>query len=161
MISADQINQILERVKDPEIPVLSVADMGIVRQVKVDSNGVEIVITPTYTGCPAMDVIERQIIEALEHAGVSPVKVTTVISPPWTTDWITPRGLKNLEEYGIAPPVRGTADKRALFAEAPKPACPYCKSPDTQMVSAFGSTACKSQYKCNSCLEPFDYFKCI
>lgn len=156
-----KIYNILETVKDPEIPVLSVLDMGIVRDVRQSENAVEIDITPTYTGCPAMDAIEADIKTALTENGIENFKINTVLSPPWTTDWISPEGLKKLEDYGIAPPVKGTADKRTLFAEAPKPRCPYCKSTDTKMVAAFGSTACKAQYVCNNCHEPFDYFKCI
>lgn len=156
-----EIHNILETVKDPEIPVLSVLDMGVVRAVREAENGLEIDITPTYTGCPAMDVIEADIRKALLENGFADVKINTVLSPPWTTDWITEDAMARLEKFGIAPPVKGTADKRTLFAEAPKPRCPYCKSPNTIMVSAFGSTACKSQYKCDDCKEPFDYFKCI
>jgi len=157
----EKIYAILDEVKDPEIPVLSVNDMGIIRDVRLADDRLEVDITPTYTGCPAMDMIERNIIEALKNAGFDDIKISTVLSPPWTTDWITPEGMQRLEAYGIAPPVRGTADKRTLFQEAPKPRCPYCKSADTAMLSAFGSTACKAQYKCGDCLEAFDYFKCI
>ncbi len=157
----DYIFSILKTVKDPEIPVLTVLDMGVVRGVNEVNGGIEIVITPTYTGCPAMDVIEADIKTALTNHQIENVVVKTVLSPPWTTDWITEEGRQKLEEYGIAPPVKNTADKRALFAESPKPRCPYCKSLEATMVSAFGSTACKSQYKCNTCQEPFDYFKCI
>lgn len=156
-----EILNILENVKDPEIPVLSVVDMGIIRGIWESEGKLQIDITPTYTGCPAMDVIERDIVAELNKHGFANVSVKTVLSPPWTTDWINADAMKRLEEYGIAPPVAGTADKRALFQEAPKPRCPYCKSESTIMVSAFGSTACKAQYKCNSCQEPFDYFKCI
>jgi ring-1,2-phenylacetyl-CoA epoxidase subunit PaaD len=156
----EKIRNILNEVKDPEIPALSVVDMGIIRAVR-ENDVLEIDITPTYTGCPAMDRIERDLIDKLKEKGYQTVKINTVLSPPWTTDWISEDGLRRLEEFGIAPPVKGTADKRALFQEAPKPRCPYCKSPETQMISAFGSTACKAQYKCNSCKEPFDYFKCI
>ena len=157
----EAILQILEDVKDPEIPVLSVVDMGIIRGIREAENGLEIDITPTYTGCPAMDRIESDIVEELNRQGYAKIKINTVLSPPWTTDWISKDGLRRLEEYGIAPPVAGTADKRSLFAEAPKPRCPHCKSANTIMVSAFGSTACKAQYKCADCQEPFDYFKCI
>lgn len=157
----NHIFSILDEVKDPEIPVLSVNDMGIIRHIEWREEKLVVTITPTYTGCPAMDVIEKNTLQALQNHGFAHVEIKTVLSPPWTTDWITPKGLQRLEEYGIAPPVKGTADKRTLFQEAPKPRCPYCKSPDTQMISAFGSTACKAQYKCKSCLEPFDYFKCI
>ena len=161
MISEERIWEILEEVKDPEIPVLSVTDMGIVRKVDREGDQITVTITPTYTGCPAMDAIEENILSALKEAGMDDVHVETVLSPAWTTDWITEKGLRNLEEYGIAPPVKGTADKRTLFAKAPEVRCPHCGSKNTQMVSAFGSTACKAQYKCNECLEPFDYFKCI
>jgi ring-1,2-phenylacetyl-CoA epoxidase subunit PaaD len=156
----EKILQILEEVKDPEIPALSVVDMGIIRDIR-ENDHLEVDITPTYTGCPAMDRIESDIVVKLKEEGYQNVIINTVLSPPWTTDWISEDGLRRLEEFGIAPPVKGTADKRTLFAEAPKPRCPYCKSPETQMVSAFGSTACKAQYKCNDCKEPFDYFKCI
>lgn len=161
MKTVKEIYHILNEVKDPEIPVLTVNDMGIIRDVEFKDNGVLVTITSTYTGCPAMDLIELQIVEALEKEGMTNVKVSLVLDPPWSTDWISEEGLKKLEEFGIAPPVKGTADKRTLFQEAPKPKCPYCKSENTEMVSMFGSTACKSQYKCNTCLEPFDYFKCI
>ena len=161
MKSVDEIFQILEAVKDPEIPVMSVIDMGIVRKVDFLNNETIVTITSTYTGCPAMDLIETQIKEELEKHGLQNVSVNLVLDPPWSTDWINEEALVRLEEFGIAPPVKGTADKRTLFAEPPKPRCPYCKSENTEMVSAFGSTACKSQYKCNDCLEPFDYFKCI
>ncbi|MCT4623180.1 MAG: phenylacetate-CoA oxygenase subunit PaaJ [Schleiferiaceae bacterium] len=161
MKTVEEIYTLLDEVKDPEIPVLTVNDMGIIRDVQWNEDELTVTITPTYTGCPAMDLIESQIKEELEKHNMHNVKVATTLSPPWSTDWISEDGLKKLEEFGIAPPVKGTADKRELFAEAPKPRCPYCKSEDTQMISAFGSTACKSQYKCNSCLEPFDYFKCI
>lgn len=157
---SDTILQLLEEVKDPEIPVLSVVDMGIIRGIREGST-LEIDITPTYTGCPAMDRIESDIVEKLHEKGFVEVKINTVLSPPWTTDWISKDGLRRLEEFGIAPPVAGTADKRALFQEAPKPRCPHCKSEHTSMISAFGSTACKAQYKCDDCKEPFDYFKCI
>jgi ring-1,2-phenylacetyl-CoA epoxidase subunit PaaD len=160
-IATANILQLLENVKDPEIPVLSVVDMGIIRGIREAENSIEIDITPTYTGCPAMDMIERNIVAELTKNGYPNVTVKTVLSPPWTTDWITADAKKRLEEYGIAPPIAGTADKRALFAEAPKPRCPHCKSPNTKMVSAFGSTACKAQYTCEACKEPFDYFKCI
>ena len=151
----------LEGVSDPEIPVLSVVDMGVIRAIEKEDHGFRVDLTPTYSGCPAMDVIGREVKEALELAGFAPVRIQQVLSPPWTTDWITARGREKLLSYGIAPPQDGTADKRTLFGPPPKVACPHCKSQDTRMVSHFGSTACKAQYACNSCKEPFDYFKCI
>lgn len=155
------ILELLQVVKDPEIPVLSVVDMGVIRDIIQTEETLEVVITPTYTGCPAMDVIAKDIEDTLHQNGFSAVKITTVLHPAWTTDWITPIGRQKLEDYGIAPPIDGTADKRTLFAAPPKPRCPRCKSENTQMVSVFGSTPCKAQYKCSDCLEPFDYFKCI
>ncbi|MBK7409095.1 MAG: phenylacetate-CoA oxygenase subunit PaaJ [Saprospirales bacterium] len=157
----DKIWTLLESVTDPEIPVLTVVDMGVVREVKAHSaQGVEVVITPTYSGCPAMNTIEMEIKATLEHAGYGPVKVTTVLSPAWTTQWLSEAGRRKLEAYGIAPPVEGSLDKSALFAEEKQVPCPQCRSTHTRMVSQFGSTACKALYQCEDCLEPFDYFKC-
>lgn len=143
--------ELLEQVTDPEIPVISVLDLGIVREVKADGDSVEVIITPTYSGCPAMLEIERDIHNTLKKAGYEKVKITTVLSPAWTTDWMTEEGKRKLEEYGIAPP-NPTAPEDVR--------CPLCKSHNTTLISQFGSTACKSLYKCNDCLEPFDYFKC-
>lgn len=159
-ISKDEVWKILEEVTDPEIPVLSVIDLGIVREVKLNEDQLEIVITPTYSGCPAMDMIAVNIKSVLQHNGFEKVKITTVLSPAWTTDWLTKNGRKKLKEYGIAPPADGSSDKNALFSAERTIACPHCNSTDTRMVSLFGSTACKSLYKCNTCQEPFDYFKC-
>ena len=159
--SKDTIRDILESVTDPEIPVLTIGDMGIIRDIVLDEDGaVEVVITPTYSGCPAMDMITVNIKAALQEKGVNEVKVTSVLSPAWTTDWISEEGRRKLRKYGIAPPVDGTADKGALFAEEVKVNCPHCGSDNTKMVSNFGSTPCKAQYQCKDCLEPFDYFKC-
>lgn len=158
---AADIWKILESVSDPEIPVLTVADLGIVREVKVEADDqVEVIITPTYSGCPAMNTIAINIRAALQEAGYDQVKVTTVLHPAWTTDWMSESGREKLKAYGIAPPVRGTADKGVLFAEQPTVACPQCGSEHTELVSQFGSTACKSLYRCLDCREPFDYFKC-
>ena len=162
MIALNKIWQLLEQVSDPETPVLSVLDMGIVRDIKSYGDGVEVVITPTYSGCPAMKSIEFSIIAELEANGIHPVKVTNILSPAWTTDWMSAEGIKKLKEYGIAPPILGTNAKRieALFSEAPQPECPHCGAKNTKMISQFGSTACKALYQCNECKEPFDYFKC-
>lgn len=159
-LSIEEIWALLETVSDPEVPVLSVIDLGVVRDVKETEGEIEVVITPTYSGCPAMNVIEMNIRIALATAGMPNVKVTTVLSPAWTTDWMSEAGKKKLKAYGIAPPVGGVVDKSALFAEPKKIPCPICDSLNTVMVSQFGSTACKAHYKCNDCLEPFDYFKC-
>jgi ring-1,2-phenylacetyl-CoA epoxidase subunit PaaD len=160
-ITTAAIFKILEAVSDPEIPVLSVVDMGVIRDIKLENNQIEVIITPTYSGCPAMNVIEMEILATLKMNGFKEVKVTTTLSPAWTTDWLTERGRQRLLEYGIAPPAKGTVDKNALFPEDRVVACPQCKSENTKMISQFGSTACKSMYKCKDCLEPFDYFKCI
>jgi ring-1,2-phenylacetyl-CoA epoxidase subunit PaaD len=152
--------QLLNQVTDPEIPVLTILDLGIVRAVEEKDNGeIEITITPTYSGCPAMNVIEIDIKSILQDHGFHQVKVKTVLSPAWTTDWLSPNGKAKLKAYGIAPPI-GTVDKNSLFAEEKKVPCPRCESTNTQMISQFGSTACKALYKCKDCLEPFDYFKC-
>ena len=140
------IRTVLEQVPDPEIPVISVVDLGIVRDVTPE----RVTITPTYTGCPATQVIERDIRDALDAAGYRDVAIETVLSPPWTTDWITPEGHARLHAYGIAPPVpRGGAV-----------ACPQCGSTHTEEVSRFGSTPCKALWRCRDCAEPFDLFKC-
>ncbi len=157
----DQIWNILKNVSDPEIPVLTVVDMGVVREVEEKDGKVLVSITPTYSGCPAMNEIESNIRWALEEAGYNEVEVKTILSPPWTTDWMTDEGKAKLQEYGIAPPEGSSADKSVLFGEAKKVMCPRCKSRNTIMVSQFGSTACKALYKCDDCKEPFDYFKCL
>lgn len=158
-MTEERIYEILEGVSDPEIPVLTILDLGIVRHVKVGDEGVEVVITPTYSGCPAMDFIEVNIRSALQEHGVENLKITTVLSPAWTTDWLTESGKAKLKAYGIAPPV-GSADKLTLLGEKTEVECPRCGAKDTKLVSQFGSTACKSLYQCRECLEPFDYFKC-
>ena len=160
MVTEKDVWSWLEEVSDPEIPVLSVLDLGVVRRVELLGEEVEIDITPTYSGCPAMQTIEEDIKLLLKSKGVEQVKVTLVLSPAWTTDWITESGKQKLFEYGIAPPV-DEIDKSVLFAEQPIIICPLCHSENTRMVSQFGSTACKAHYQCNDCLEPFDYFKCL
>jgi ring-1,2-phenylacetyl-CoA epoxidase subunit PaaD len=156
----EKIWQILEQVKDPEIPVLTVIDMGIIREINLSGDQLEVVITPTYSGCPAMNMIEVDIKAVLQENGFQNVKVTSILSPAWTTDWLSEEGRKKLKAYGIAPPVESSKDKNALFQDEKKVQCPQCDSFDTQLVSQFGSTPCKALYKCNNCLEPFDYFKC-
>ncbi len=152
---------LLESVTDPEIPVLTVNDLGIIRDVRIaDDEALEVVITPTYSGCPAMGVIEINIRAALQEGGIENLRVITVLSPAWTTDWLTAEGRRKLQEYGIAPPAEASLDKKALFGERKALVCPNCGSSDTEMISQFGSTACKSLFRCHTCLEPFDYFKC-
>ncbi len=156
----ENVLRILDRVTDPEIPVISVHELGVLRQVEVQGEKVIVTITPTYTGCPAMDVMRQDIEKELHAAGIASVEVRQVLAPAWTTDWISDEGKRKLAAYGIAPPER-TADIRALKGEAPIVQCPQCGSKNTVMVSAFGSTACKALWKCNDCLEPFDQFKCL
>lgn len=158
-IKREQILAWLADVADPEIPVLSIMDLGIVRDVECD-RGVVVSLSPTYSGCPATEVIEASVIAALEEQGVVDVAVKRVLSPPWTTDWISDAGLEKLKAYGIAPPERG-GSKRALLQGQRSVACPQCESQNTELVSEFGSTACKASYRCTECLEPFEYFKCI
>lgn len=139
----------LSAVCDPEIPVLTIADLGVLRDVRLDGEAVEVVITPTYSGCPAMNVIRFEIETALAAAGFSDVRVRTVLSPAWTTDWMSAEGARKLREYGIAPPVRGGAV-----------VCPQCGAAEVELLSEFGSTACKALWRCLACREPFDVFKC-
>ena len=141
----------LETVPDPEIPVISVVDLGIVRNVKWKNNKAEITITPTYTGCPAMSVIPIDIQTTLEKKGIEKIEIKTQIAPAWTTEWISKHGKEKLEKYGIAAPNNAKGPKR----------CPQCQSEKIEKISQFGSTPCKAQWKCSKCLEPFDYFKCI
>tara|TARA_R110002050_G_scaffold100905_6_gene208831 strand:- start:4490 stop:5053 length:564 start_codon:yes stop_codon:yes gene_type:complete len=151
---------ILEQVFDPEIPVLSIMDMGVVRSAAIENNLVKVEITPTYSGCPAMDVIGDDIKKALKDAGYEP-EVELILFPAWTTDWITPKGRQALEDYGIAAPLNPEADKDALLGNKKIVKCTQCGSTNTRLVSQFGSTACKAQFQCNDCQEPFDYFKCL
>lgn len=155
------ISKILSGVLDPEVPVLSIQDLGIIRKIEMDGNKPIITITPTYSGCPAMTVIEVEMRAALLTAGIEEFEIKTVLSPPWTTDWISPQGLEKLREYGIAPPEKSSSSKLVLFGKESEITCPQCGSKHTEMVSRFGSTACKAMYKCLDCKEPFDYFKCI
>jgi len=155
------ILSILEEVTDPEVPVLSVIDLGIIREVKIEGDTVEVIITPTYSGCPAMDVISMNIkMELLSH-GFKNVKISQSLSPAWTTDWMSEKGKQKLKEYGIAPPnPRQQVCNDKLFAPDEAVPCPHCNSWHTHRVSEFGSTACKALYVCDDCKEPFDYFKC-
>ena len=160
MIKEAEIWDLLATVCDPEVPVLTILDLGVVRAVKIGEQDLEIAITPTYSGCPAMNVIEVNIKSILQEHGYEKGKVSMVLSPAWTTDWLTEEGKKKLKAYGIAPPIGKSEDKTALFGERKKVPCPQCDSLHTEMLSQFGSTACKSLYRCKDCLEPFDYFKC-
>lgn len=159
-VTREGILDLLENVKDPEVPVISVRELGVLRDVELSGDKVTVTITPTYTGCPAMDTMRADIVKELHAAGIADVEVKQILSPAWTTDWISDAGKAKLKAYGIAPPEK-TADIRALKGELPVVPCPQCGSKDTVMVSAFGSTACKALWKCKTCLEPFDQFKCL
>ncbi len=156
-ISTQNIWKILEQVADPEVPVLTITDLGIVRDVKINGDEVEVIITPTYTGCPAMDMIAMNIKLALIENGYSNIKITSVLAPAWTTDWMSEAGKRKLKAYGIAAPhsITRSGESSDFVIE-----CPQCNSTNTRLISEFGSTACKALYQCNDCKEPFDYFKC-
>lgn len=167
--STDQVWEWLAEVPDPEIPVISVTELGIVREVVYDGEMLVVAVTPTYSGCPATAVIDLEIAAQLRRKGVEKFRLERRLSPAWTTDWITIEGRDKLKAYGIAPPVDGTAPDDRLAARAQRLAgksnlkieCPRCGSTATEKVSQFGSTPCKASYRCTDCLEPFDYFKCI
>jgi ring-1,2-phenylacetyl-CoA epoxidase subunit PaaD len=150
----------LAYVPDPEIPVLTVVDLGIVRYVRWEEERVHVGLTPTYSGCPATDVIRKSVQEALIRAGFENARVEDVLSPPWTSDWVTEEGRRKLKAYGIAPPAESVSSPRRLLSPLVI-ACPRCGSRNTERLSEFGSTPCKAHYRCVACLEPFDYFKCI
>ena len=150
----------LESVPDPEVPVLTVLDLGVIRSVEQEGSIVYIDLTPTYSGCPAMDTMAVDITTALEAVGYQAV-INLVLSPAWTTDWISENGRRKLEEYGIAAPMDELSDKRALIDGERIVKCTNCQSTNTKLVSQFGSTACKALFQCEDCLEPFDYFKCL
>ena len=161
MSNVAEIKSILKKVHDPEIPVLSVMDMGVVQSVKLNEDGSYLIeIIPTYSGCPAMDTIADDIKAGLEKNNIK-AEVKQVLSPAWTTDMITEEGRQALEKYGIAAPLSASADKAALSGEKNQVQCTHCGSKNTKMVSRFGSTACKALFQCNDCHEPFDYFKCL
>lgn len=153
-ITAEQVWQLLATVTDPEVPVLTILDLGIVQAVNILNNQIEIVITPTYTGCPAMDMIAINIQLAMATIGITAVKITTVLSPAWTTDWMTEAGKQKLKAYGIAAP------NKKISIPIDGVECPRCQATQTKLLSEFGSTACKALYQCSNCMEPFDYFKC-
>ena len=163
MVETNKILSILNNIPDPEVPVLTITDLGIVRNINIISpdKSVEVFITPTYSGCPAMDTIAMNIRLGLLRNGYRDVIITKVLSPAWTTDWISESGKEKLKAYGIAPPGKANKhDPSVLFAEPLKVQCPQCNSFNTTMISEFGSTACKSLHQCNDCKEPFDHFKC-
>jgi len=156
-----KIRQILGTVCDPEIPVLTIVDLGILRDLKINDDHIEVIITPTYSGCPAMDMIAMNIKLALLEHGYKNIIITSVLSPAWTTDWMSEAGKRKLKAYGIAPPnpTQIVCDTK-LFARSEAIQCPLCNSYHTKLISQFGSTPCKALYQCQDCREPFDYFKC-
>ena len=161
MKTEKEIWALLEQVCDPEIPVISIVDLGILRDVKILNDGqVEVTITPTYSGCPAMGTIAVEIRLALLEAGIQNFSIKNQFSPAWTTDWFSEKGKQKLKAYGIAPPVNASPHLRNLYGEEVIVQCPQCESNNTKVLSQFGSTACKALYQCQDCKEPFDYFKC-
>jgi ring-1,2-phenylacetyl-CoA epoxidase subunit PaaD len=159
--TCEQLFDLLATIPDPEIPVITIQELGVLRSVTVVEGIVHVEITPTYSGCPAIKMIEQDIRALLLEKGILEVQVKLVYAPAWTTDWLTPEAREKLRAYGIAPPEHSSVDKSALTGKPKNLACPRCKSKHVEMVSQFGSTACKALYKCLDCLEPFDYFKCI
>lgn len=161
MNNKNDILQLLSEIPDPEIPAITIVELGVIRDVLIEKEEVTIIITPTYSGCPAMKRMESDIMDSLKVNGITKAKIKTVYSPAWTTDWINDEAKEKLRVYGIAPPEKTTEDKSWLTGKSKMVKCPRCKSENTKLVSQFGSTACKALYQCNDCLEPFDYFKCI
>ena len=155
-VPADQIWEWLSTIPDPEIPVISLTDLGVIRDVRWDDDTLVVAVTPTYSGCPATAIINLDIESALRARGVDKLRLERRLSPPWTTDWLSEQGREKLRGYGVAPPMVA-----ALLGQAPAIACPRCGSEQTEKISQFGSTPCKASYRCKDCLEPFDYFKCI
>ena len=154
--------RVLEAVEDPEIPALSIVDLGLIRSVLPRPDGVlEVGLSPTYVGCPATEVIRRSVEHALGNAGVGAFVVNNVLSPAWSSDWITAEGRRKLATYGIVPPEQSASSMRAILRGDRPIGCPRCGSSDTECISEFGSTPCKALHRCRSCLEPFEYFKCI
>lgn len=152
------VRDLLSTVSDPEVPAISIIELGIVRRIEMKGERVSITLTPTYSGCPAMNMIENEIRTVLSANGIPEVEITTVFSPAWTTDWMDETAKQKLKQYGIAPPMH-LAQSALLQIELPSVRCPHCNSADTQMKSAFGSTSCKAYYFCRSCSQPFEYFK--
>lgn len=157
---ARRLWDLLAGAPDPEIPVLTIADLGILRGVEADGDEWVVRITPTYSGCPAMHAIEQDLSARLADSGI-PARIVTVYDPPWTTDWLSESGRAKLKAYGIAPPAEASSSKRSLLGLDPVIACPHCDSKNTRKLSEFGSTACKALYRCDQCMQPFDYFKCL
>lgn len=161
MASLEEIKKAISEIPDPEIPVITIQELGVLRDIFFQEESLKVVITPTYSGCPAMDRFQKDIIEKLELLKVKSYEIKMQFDPAWTTDWITEEAKLKLTDYGIAPPAHKTKDKKSLLGNKQKIECPRCKTKETELVSQFGSTACKAMYRCISCLEPFEYFKCL
>jgi ring-1,2-phenylacetyl-CoA epoxidase subunit PaaD len=160
-MSEADIFTLLDAIPDPEIPVISIVELGVIRRVSSQDKTVEVTITPTYSGCPAMKQMEDDVRKKLLENGFETVNIHMVYQPAWTTDWLGAEAKLKLQKYGIAPPEESTSDKSFLSGKPKQVTCPHCKGRNTVLVSQFGSTACKALYKCQDCLEAFDYFKCI
>jgi ring-1,2-phenylacetyl-CoA epoxidase subunit PaaD len=161
MASLEDIKKVISDIPDPEIPVISIKELGVLRNIFYQEDSLKVVITPTYSGCPAMDRFQKDIVEKLELLKVKSYEIKMQFDPAWTTDWITEEAKEKLRNYGIAPPAHKTKDKNILLGNKQRVECPRCKTKETELVSQFGSTACKAMYRCISCLEPFEYFKCL
>ena len=161
MASLEDIKKVISEIPDPEIPVISIKELGVLRNIFYQEESLKVVITPTYSGCPAMDRFQKDIIEKLELLKVKSYEIKMQFDPALTTDWITEEAKAKLRDYGIAPPAHKTKDKNSLLGNKQRIECPRCKTKETELVSQFGSTACKAMYRCTSCLEPFEYFKCL
>ena len=161
MASLEDIKKVISDIPDPEIPVISIKELGVLRNIFYQEDSLKVVITPTYSGCPAMDRFQKDIVEKLKLLKVKSYEIKMQFDPAWTTDWITEEAKEKLRYYGIAPPAHKTKDKNILLGKKQRVECPRCKTKETELVSQFGSTACKAMYRCISCLEPFEYFKCL
>jgi ring-1,2-phenylacetyl-CoA epoxidase subunit PaaD len=162
MKTEKEIIELLHEIPDPEIPVISIVELGVVRHAKItDEKSIEVTITPTYSGCPAMKQMEDDVRSKLKEVGFQNIQINLIYNPAWTTDWLSAEAKEKLRKYGIAPPEESTTDKSFLTGKPKNVTCPRCASKETVMISQFGSTACKALYQCKDCLEAFDYFKCI
>jgi ring-1,2-phenylacetyl-CoA epoxidase subunit PaaD len=161
MKTEKDIYTLLSEIPDPEIPVISIVELGVIRKIELEEKSITVTITPTYSGCPAMKQMEDDVRKKLKENGFETVNINMVYSPAWTTDWLSEEAKLKLQKYGIAPPEESTTDKSFLSGKPKTVTCPRCKSKNSIMISQFGSTACKALYQCKDCMEAFDYFKCI
>jgi ring-1,2-phenylacetyl-CoA epoxidase subunit PaaD len=161
MTSLKKIEEKISNIPDPEIPIISIKELGVLRKIEQIEEKIIVTITPTYSGCPAMDRFQKDIKEQLKALKISSFEIQLQYDPAWTTDWITEDAKKKLKKYGIAPPAHSSSDKNILMGQKQKVQCPRCNTKETKLVSQFSSTACKAMYQCEDCLEPFEYFKCL